>query len=162
MVSALTWAMRIPSRVRAMVSSALTALRSRSAYFLSSKRRGDGVGQAVYGPRPGHHLPLRDRNAVRYGAVLALWLPPWSSKILCEAVRLEGYFLRPHQTSYVPGNAPAPDDRLRILQGSHRAPPAPTAISPPAGRKPAARPCRYPGGSPDTGALSFSLLRMVS
>lgn len=47
MVSALTCAMRIPSRVRAMVNSAFTALRSRSL-FLVEQRFSNSIGQAAH------------------------------------------------------------------------------------------------------------------
>ena len=92
MVSALTWAMRIPSRVRAIVSSALTALRSRSAYFIQ-QRRGDGVGQAIYGPvqRIIFHFKIK-RGAVGRGT--GVMTAAVQLKKLCKAVRL-GIFCDP-------------------------------------------------------------------
>lgn len=85
--------------------------------FLIQQRRGDGVGQAVYGPvqRIIFHFEIK-RGAVRRGAgVMAAAV---QFKKLCKAVRL-GIFLRPHQR-HMFQKMRQPLMIGRILQGSHR------------------------------------------
>ena len=85
--------------------------------FFIQQRRGDGVGQPVYGPvqRIILHFEI-ERGAVGRGAgVMAAAV---QLKKLCKAVRL-GIFLRPHQR-HMFQKMRQPLMIGRILQGSHR------------------------------------------
>ena len=85
--------------------------------FFIQQRRGDGVGQAIYGPvqRIIFHFKIK-RGAVGRGTgVMAAAV---QLKKLCKAVRL-GIFLRPHQR-HMFQKMRQPLMICRILQGSHR------------------------------------------